>query len=88
MALSKTEDALEASNVEMIENNRGPDNEKNFDEDAYNAHDVLPVGTTKIEKTLLRKADLCIVPLAALAYLVSYLVRLVPLPLINKELML
>lgn len=79
MAISKVEDTLEASDVEMIENYRGPDNEKKFDEDAYNAQNLPRMGKTKIEKTLLLKADLCIVPLAALAYLVSYLVRLVPL---------
>lgn len=83
MASSKAEDTLEASNVEMIENNRGPDNEKSFDEDAYNAQDLLGMGKKKIEKRLLRKVDLCIVPLAALAYLVSYLVRQVPLLLDN-----
>ncbi|KAM0449603.1 hypothetical protein ACHAO4_007268 [Trichoderma viride] len=75
MATSKAEDTLEASNVEMIENGRRPDNEKNFDEDVYNAQSLHRIGKTKVEKTLLRKADLCIVPLAALAYLVSYLDR-------------
>lgn len=84
MATSKAEDTLEASNVEMIENGRRPDNEKNFDEDVYNAQSLHRIGKTKVKKTLLRKADLCIVPLAALAYLVSYLVRLVPLVLNNK----
>lgn len=79
MATSKVENTLEASNVEMIENCKRPDNEKNFDEDAYNAQILPRMGKTKIEKTLLLKADLCIVPLAALAYLVSYLVRLIPL---------
>lgn len=83
MAASKTQDTLEASNVEMIENNREPDNEKSLDENVYDAQALHRMGKRKIEKTLLRKADLCIVPLAALAYLVSYLVRLVPLLLDN-----
>lgn len=79
MATSKVKDTPEASNIEMIENNRRLDDEKNLDEDAYNAQDLHRMGKRKIEKTLLRKADLCIVPLAALAYLVSYLVSLAPL---------
>ncbi|PNP45059.1 hypothetical protein TGAMA5MH_03108 [Trichoderma gamsii] len=73
MVTGKTEDTLAASNVEMIENNRRPDNEKNFDEDAYNTQHLLRMGKLKIEKILLRKADLCIVPLAALAYLVFHI---------------
>ncbi|KAL7915552.1 MFS general substrate transporter [Trichoderma velutinum] len=75
MVISKIEDTLETSDVEMIENYRGVDSEVNPDENAYQAQTLPRTDRTRAEKTLLLKADLCIVPLAALAYLVSYLDR-------------
>jgi hypothetical protein len=76
MAVGKMKDILGSSDIEMIENWKEPDNAKKPSADANELQTLPTMRKTKIEKSLLRKADLCIVPLAALSYLVSYLVRL------------
>lgn len=63
-----------SSDVEMIESHAGLDSAKDIASDAYGIHSLRTGHKTKAERTLLLKADMCIVPLAALCYLVSYLV--------------
>lgn len=68
--------ALETSDVEMIEHHRGEDDAKIVYSDGYGPQGLRTGRKTKAERTLLLKADMCIAPLAALCYLVSYLVSL------------
>jgi hypothetical protein len=67
-------DGVGSPDVEMIENHGGIDDVKKGYPDAYLAPDSNTRLKSKAEKRLLLKADVCIVPLAALCYLVSYLV--------------
>ena len=70
--MSKREDGPGSLTVEMVENN---DHEK-FNSNAYEHQGEATLGKTKEQKALVLKTDLCIVPLAALCYLVSYMVQL------------
>ena len=76
MAGNKLNDAMGPPEVEMIENHEGQDHETKLDSTAYEHQILSTTPKTRAEKALMLKADLCIVPLAALCYLVSYMVRL------------
>jgi hypothetical protein len=75
MIMGKAEDIPESADAEMIENHSRLDDGMKISSDVYVPQSPHTSRKTKEEKALLLKADLCIVPLAALCYLVSYLVR-------------
>jgi hypothetical protein len=74
MTMGKAEDPRATLDVEMIEHPEDPNDITKSCPEAYESQGLTTTYKTKAERAVLLKADLCIVPLAALCYLVSYLV--------------
>src|ERR1700761_6789050 len=64
MTIGKAGDGLGPADVEKIESHRERDDLEKPDSDAYEPQVVGRQHKTKQEKALLRKSDMCIVPLA------------------------